>query len=343
MTARVRTRLMIFLLLVSVAGAGFFANWWFVGRHFEKTDNAYVHGDITRISSQLAAQVTEVLVVDNQLVEKGDLLIRLDPRDFEAALAQANANLATRKAEQMQAGTQLDRQDSLIEAARASLEARKAEQRRVELDIKRILPLRKSGYASEEQVSNLHAQLDVSKAQVRGAAADLQTQILTKDTLHADIERFAALVQAAEADVSKSELDLSRTEIRSPVPGRVGQRSVRLGLNVQPGAHLMAIVPGKDLWVQANFKETQIQRMHDNQRVTLVFDAFDSEHLTGRIDSLFPASGAQFSLLPPDNATGNFTKVVQRIPVKIIIDDDQPLKELIRPGMSVSAKVDLRD
>lgn len=343
MPARVRNRLMIFLLLVIIAGAGFFANWWLIGRHIEKTDNAYVHGDITRISSQLAAQVTEVLVIDNQLVGKGDLLIRLDPRDFQTALAQAKANLATRQAERLQAGTQLARQDSLIEAARANLEAHQAEQRRVELDIKRILPLRQSGYASEEQLSNFRAQLDVSKAQVRGAAADLQTQILTKNTLHADIERLTALVQAAEAEVSKGELDLSRTEIFAPVPGRIGQRSVRLGLNVQPGAHLMAIVPDKDLWIQANFKETQIQRMHDGQRVTLTFDAFDDQRVAGRIDSLFPASGAQFSLLPPDNATGNFTKVVQRIPVKITIDDDQLLNGMIRPGMSVHVKVDLRD
>lgn len=343
MPARVRTRLMIFILLVSIAAAGFFANWWLVGRHFQKTDNAYVHGDITRISSQLAAQVTEVLVTDNQLVEKGDLLVRLDPRDFESALAHANANLATRKAEHLYAHAQLARQDSLIEAAKAQLEARKAEQRRVGLDIERISPLRKSGYASEEQISNLRAQLDVTKAQVRGAAADVQTQILTKDALNADIERLTALVQAAEAEVGKALLDLSRTELRAPTSGRVGQRGVRLGQNVQPGAMLLAIVPGKDLWVQANFKETQIQRMHDDQRVTLVFDAFDNEPVKGRIDSLFPASGAQFSLLPPDNATGNFTKVVQRIPVKITIDEDQPLSGLIRPGMSVSVKVDLRD
>ena len=343
MPARVRARLFVFLLLVALVAAAFLAHWWLIGRHYEKTDNAYVHGDITRVSSQLAAQVTEVLVTDNQSVEAGDLLVRLDDRDFSTALAQARANLATREAEHLQARAQLVRQDSLIEAARAAVEARKAEQRRIELDIKRILPLRQSGYASEEQLSNFRAQLDVAKAQVRGAEAELQTQVLSKDTLGADIDRLAALIQAAQSEVAKAELDLSRSEIRAPVPGRVGQRSVRIGMNVQPGDHLLAIVPGKDLWVQANFKETQIKRMRQGQRTTLVFDAFDDQPIQGTIDSLFPASGAQFSLLPPDNATGNFTKVVQRIPVKIRIDNDHPLSQMVRPGMSVSIKVDLRD
>ncbi|CEA01494.1 putative secretion protein [Pseudomonas saudimassiliensis] len=343
MPSRVRNRLLIFLLLVLLVAAALLANWWLVGRHYETTDNAYVHGDITRVSSQLAAQVTEVLVTDNQTVETGDLLVRLDPRDFDNALAQARANLATREAEHQQARAQLRRQDSLIEAARAAVDARQAEQRRIELDIKRILPLRKSGYASEEQVSNFRAQLDVAKAQLRGAEAELQTQILSKETLGADIDRLAALIQAAQSEVQRAELDLSRSEIRAPVPGRVGQRSVRIGQNVQPGDHLLAIVPGQDLWVQANFKETQIKRMRKGQQVTLTFDAFGGQPMVGRIDSLFPASGAQFSLLPPDNATGNFTKVVQRIPVKITVDQQHPLSRTIRPGMSVSVKVDLRD
>lgn len=343
MPARVRKRLFLFLLLVALVAVAVSARWWLVGRHYQSTDNAYVHGDITRVTSQLAAQVTDVLVTDNQTVEAGDLLVRLDDRDFTTALAQAQANLATRQAEHAQARAQLRRQDSMIEAARAAVDARKAEQRRIELDIQRILPLRESGYASEEQLSNFRAQLDVARAQVRGAEAELQTQILSKDTLSADIDRLAALVQAAESEISGAEIALSRAQIRAPVPGRVGQRSVRIGQNVQPGDHLLAIVPGRDLWVQANFKETQIKRMHKGQAVTLVFDAFDDQPVQGHIDSLFPASGAQFSLLPPDNATGNFTKVVQRIPIKVAIDNDHPLSQVVRPGMSVSVRVDLRD
>lgn len=342
MSARVRTRLLLFFLVAGLIGGAFFANWWLVGRHYQSTDNAYIHAEIARVSSQLDAQVTEVLVDDNQLVAAGDLLVRLDPRDFEIALAHARANLATRKAEQREAQSRLAQQDSLIASAQADVEARQAEQKRIQLDINRITPLQQSGFASEEQLSNFRAQLDVAKALVRRAAADARTQTLT-DSLNADVARLEAMVAAAEADIGGAELDLQRTEIRAPVAGRVGQRSVRTGLNAQRGAHLLALVPRQQLWVQANFKETQIEGIRSGQEAVLTFDAFPGQEVPGRIDSLFPASGAQFSLLPPDNATGNFTKVVQRIPVKILIDDDHPLSQNLRPGMSAAVKVSLRD
>lgn len=343
MSARVRARLFVFLLICAVAGMAAFAQWWFVSRYYEETDNAYVQGDITPVSSRLSAQVTEVLVDDNQAVVPGDLLVRLDACDFEIALAEASANLATRRAEQLQAQSRLTQQDSLIAAASANVDASLAEQRRVELDIKRITPLRQSGYASEEQLSNYRAQLEVARAQVSKAQADLQTQKLAKDTLAADIARLDAQIQVAEAAVKQAQLDLERTEIRAPIAGRVGQRNVRIGQNVSPGSNLLAVVPDTELWIKANFKETQISRMHEGLKAELVFDTFPDQPVTGTLQSLFPASGAQFSLLPPDNATGNFTKVVQRIPVKLVIDENSPLAGLIRPGMSVHVKVDLRD
>ncbi len=343
MSARVRTRLVLFFLLVGLAGAGFFAHWWLLGRFLESTDNAYVQADIVRVGSQLAAQVTEVLVADNQQVEAGAVLVRLDDRDFRVALAQARANLANREAERAEARSRLAQQDSLIEAARADVEARQAEHRRIELDIQRITPLRQSGYASEEQLSNYRAQLAVARAHIRRAEADLQTQSLVKETLSTDLERFAALILAAQADVDQAELALERTVITAPLAGRVGQRSVRVGASVQPGTALLAIVPETGLWVQANFKETQIRGLREGQRVRLQFDSFPGESVGGRIDSLFPASGAQFSLLPPENATGNFTKVVQRIPARILVDESHALSRQIRPGMSVAVRVDLRD
>ncbi|HDZ55164.1 MAG TPA: HlyD family secretion protein [Pseudomonas xinjiangensis] len=343
MSARVRRRLFLFFLLVALAGGAFFAHWWFIGRFYETTDNAYIQADITRVSSELAAKVIDVSVTDNQSVERGDLLAQLDDRDFQIALARAEANLANREAERLEAQSRLAQQDSLIAAAQADVEAKQAERRRIELDITRITPLRQSGYASEEQLSNFRAQLAVAEANIRRAQAELKTQTLAKDILRADIERFAALIQAAQAEVDQAGLDLLRTEIRAPAAGRIGQRSVRPGLNVQPGAHLMAIVPERQMWVQANFKETQIENMHEGLEAILEFDAFPGEEVAGRIDSLFPASGAQFSLLPPENATGNFTKVVQRIPAKILIDDEHPLSRRLRPGMSVTVTVDLRD
>ncbi|MEB3735879.1 HlyD family secretion protein [Halopseudomonas pachastrellae] len=343
MSARVRARLFVFLLICATVGAAAFAHWWLVGRYFEETDNAYVQGDITYVSSRLSAQVTEVLVEDNQAVVAGDLLVRLDARDFEITLAEANANLATRRAEHQQAQSRLVQQDSLIAAAAANVDASAAEQRRIELDIRRITPLRQSGYASEEQLSNYRAQLEVARAQVSKAQADRQTQQLAKETLAADIARLDAQIQVAEAAVQQAKLDLERTEIRAPVAGRIGQRNVRIGQNVSSGSNLLAVVPDTELWIKANFKETQISRMHEGLKAELVFDTFPDQPVTGTLQSLFPASGAQFSLLPPDNATGNFTKVVQRIPVKLVIDEDNPLAGLIRPGMSVMVKVDLRD
>ena len=183
----------------------------------------------------------------------------------------------------------------------------------------------------------------MARAQVSKAQADRQTQQLAKDTLAADIARLDAQIQVAEAAVQQAQLDLERTEIRAPVAGRIGQRNVRIGQNVSSGSNLLAVVPDTDLWIKANFKETQISRMHEGLKAELVFDTFPDQPVTGTLQSLFPASGAQFSLLPPDNATGNFTKVVQRIPVKLVVDADSPLTGLIRPGMSVMVKVDLRD
>ena len=183
----------------------------------------------------------------------------------------------------------------------------------------------------------------MARAQVSKAQADRQTQQLAKDTLAADIARLDAQIQVAEAAVQQAQLDLERTEIRAPVAGRIGQRNVRIGQNVSSGSNLLAVVPDTELWIKANFKETQISRMHEGLKAELVFDTFPDQPVTGTLQSLFPASGAQFSLLPPDNATGNFTKVVQRIPVKLVIDEDNPLAGLIRPGMSVMVKVDLRD
>ncbi|ERI50966.1 hypothetical protein N878_01620, partial [Pseudomonas sp. EGD-AK9] len=175
------------------------------------------------------------------------------------------------------------------------------------------------------------------------AAADLQAQRQQTAALEAEVKRLDALILAAGADLEQAELDLARTRIHAPIGGFVGQRAAREGQVVQSGSYLLSLVPDRDIWVQANFKETQIGRMRPGQRAELVFDSYPDTPIEGRIDSLFAASGAQFSLLPPDNATGNFTKVVQRIPVKLTFAADHPLQGLIRPGMSVEVHVDIRD
>lgn len=343
MPAQLKRRLLIFFTLVLLVALAFLADWYFKGRFYESTDNAYVQGEITRISSQLGARIDNVLVEDNQHVTKGELLVHLERADFELAVERARAALATREAEREQAQSRLTQQGSLIAAGQAQVAANQATFNRSQLDLNRAQALRKPGFVSEERVTTLSAESHVARSQVDKAQADLQSQRQQVNALSADLKRLDAQIANARADLAQAELNLSRCEIRAPISGTIGQRNARNGQVVQAGAYLLSIVPDEDIWVQANFKETQIGRMHPGQRAELVFDSYPDTPIEGQVNSLFAASGAQFSLLPSDNATGNFTKVVQRIPVKLTFAADNPLHGRIRPGMSVTVTVDLRD
>ncbi|WP_449122668.1 HlyD family secretion protein [Pseudomonas sp. MPG01] len=343
MPAQLKRRLLIFLLLVLLVAGGFFAHWFFKGRFYESTDNAYVQGEITRVSSQLSARIDEVLVQDNQHVEKGQLLVRLEPNDFRLAIDRANAALATREAERLQAQSKLTQQASLIASSDAQVATTQATLGRSQMDLSRAETLRKPGYVSEERVTTLSADAHIARSQVAKAQADAQGQRQQVNALNAEIKRLDAQIANARADLAQAELNLTRSEIHAPISGLVGQRAARNGQVVQAGAYLLSIVPDEDIWVQANFKETQIGHMQPGQKAELTFDAYGDTPIEARVDSLFAASGAQFSLLPPDNATGNFTKVVQRIPVKLTFKADNPLHGKIRPGMSVTATVNIKD
>jgi len=343
MPAQLKRRLLIFLFLVVLVSLGFFAHWYLKGRFYESTDNAYVQGEITRVSSQLSARIDGVLVQDNQHVNKGDLLVRLEADDFRFAVERARATLDTRQAEHLQAESRLTQQSSLIAAGQAEVSASQATLGRAQLDLNRAQALRKPGFVSEERVTTLSAENNVARSQVSKAQADLQGQRQQISALQAELKRLDAQIATARTDLAQAELNLARSEIHAPISGMIGQRAARDGQYVQNGAYLLSIVPDEDIWVQANFKETQIGKMQPGQRAELVFDSYPDTPIEGRVDSLFAASGAQFSLLPPDNATGNFTKVVQRIPVKLTFSADNPLHGRIRPGMSVTATVDLRN
>jgi membrane fusion protein (multidrug efflux system) len=342
MSAQLKRRLFIFLTLVLLIAGAFFAEWFFKGRFYETTDNAYVQGEITRVSSQLGARVDQVLVQDNQHVEKGQLLVRLEPDDFRLAVERAQAALATREAERLQAQSKLTQQGSLINSAQAQVAASQATLGRTQLDLSRVQALRTPGFVSEERVTTLSADSHIARSQVTKAQADAENQRLQINSLSADIKRLDALIASAKVDVAQAEVNLHRGEIHAPISGLIGQRAVRNGQYVQAGAYLLSIVPDEDIWIQANFKETQIGHMQVGQPAELTFDAYADTPIQGRVESLFAASGAQFSLLPPDNATGNFTKVVQRIPVKLTFAADNPLRGKIRPGMSVTAKVNIK-
>ncbi|MGQ7957428.1 HlyD family secretion protein [Pseudomonas sp. SP16.1] len=343
MPAPLQRRLLLFTALLALLAAALLGHWLLVGRHLQSTDNAYVQGEITRVSSQLNARIERVLVRDNQHVEAGELLAVLEDSDFRLARQRARAALANYQAQLDQARSKLAQQSSLIAASQAEVAASQATLERAQLDLARARALRKPGYVSEERVTTLAADQRVARSQRAKADADLQAQRQQTAALQAEMKRLDALILAAGADLEQAELDLARTQIHAPIGGFVGQRAAREGQVVQSGSYLLSLVPDRDIWVQANFKETQIGRMHPGQRAELVFDSYPDTPIEGRIDSLFAASGAQFSLLPPDNATGNFTKVVQRIPVKLTFAADHPLQGLIRPGMSVEVHVDIRD
>ncbi len=342
MPAQLKRRLLIFVAVILLIALAFFAQWYLKGRFYETTDNAYVQGEITRISSQLGARVNEVLVQDNQHVEKGQLLVRLEPDDFSLAVDRAKATLATREAERVQAQSKLTQQSSLIAAGEAQVAASQATLGRTQLDLSRVEKLRTPGFVSEERVTTLSADSHIARSQVTKAQADVQGQRQQVIALSAELKRLDAQIATAHADLSQAEINVQRTQIHSPISGLIGQRAARNGQYVQAGAYMLSIVPDEDIWVQANFKETQIGHMQIGQPAELKFDSFSDTPIQGRVDSLFAASGAQFSLLPPDNATGNFTKVVQRIPVKLTFAPDNPLKGKIRPGMSVTVSVNIK-
>jgi len=269
--------------------------------------------------------------------------VRLEGQDFQLAVDRAQAALATREAERLQAQSKLTQQASLIAAGQAQVASSQASLGRSQIDLSRAQTLRKPGYVSEERVTTLSADNHIARSQVAKAEADLQGQRQQVNALNAEIKRLDAQIANARADLAQAQLNLTRSEIHAPISGIIGQRAARNGQVVQAGAYLLSIVPDQDIWIQANFKETQIGHMQPGQKAELTFDAYGDTPIQARVDSLFAASGAQFSLLPPDNATGNFTKVVQRIPVKLTFAADNPLQGKIRPGMSVTVKVNVKD
>lgn len=250
MPAQLKRRLTVFLVAVGLIALAFFLHWWFIGRHVESTDNAYVQGEITRVASQLGARVEEVLVRDNQHVDKGQLLVRLEDADFKLAVERAQAALATREAELAQARSKLVQQGSLIAASAADVNASQATLGRAQIDLNRAEALRKPGYVSEERVTTLTADNHVARSQLAKARADLEAQRVQRDTLGAEIKRLEAQIASARTELAQAEINLSRTLIHSPINGLVGQRSARNGQYVQVGTHLLSLVPDEDIWVR---------------------------------------------------------------------------------------------
>jgi len=307
---------------------------------FESTDDAFIDGYVSTISSRVPGQIVRLLVTDNQLVKKGDVLLEIDTRDYDASLAQARAELAMAKSQWDQSQAQVKVNEAKVAQAQASVIAAQAEAQRAANDLQRYQSVEaqaisKSAFdSSQAQSLSGMANVDAAKSQVQAA----QAQVNLSQT---SVEMSAAEIQQAQAKLAQAELNLSYTKIIAPMDARVTARTVQPGNYVQPGQALMALVP-RNLWVVANFKETQLTHMRPGQSVDLVVDIYPDRKFKGHVDSLQAGSGARFSLLPPENAVGNYIKVVQRVPVKIVFDDPLPDDLDIAPGMSVDPNVKIK-
>lgn len=318
-------------------------NWWTTGRYNESTNNAYIRADITTVSARVEGQVEEVLAQDNQRVSKGDLIARIQKDSFKARLAQGRADLEKAEATLNATDNKLALQDSLIAEARAEFDAVRADHELAKGELDRSKGLLEDNATSAQQYDIAVAEELRARARVAGARAHVSAVQQETEILEMERKALAAEVNEKSAAIDLLEIDLAYTDIVAPVDGIVGNKSVRTGQFVRPGTHLMAVVPTETPWIIANFKETQLTRMEPGQVAEITVDTYPDVTLTGRIESLAPASGAEFSLLPPENATGNFSKIVQRIPIKIILPETHALDGLLRPGMSVVVTVDTSD
>lgn len=331
--------------VVVVIAAALTGTWWFKeGRFLKSTDNAYVQADIVVLSPRIAGHVAAILVEDNQRVKAGQPLIRLRDEDWKARLASAEAALAQAVAAVGTAEAQVAAAEAQVGRADADIASAEAERTRADADAKRYGALVGPGWASRQTAEQKVADARQADSQVTAMKAARDAAVRTLDVQRAALIEARAKVTAAEAAVSLARIDLDNTVIRSPIDGFAGNRAAQIGQYVQVGTRLIAVTPPPEQqFVVANFKETQIGRMRRGQTVHLTVDALPGLDIRGTVDSLAPATGAQFSLLPPENATGNFTKIVQRVPVKLVFPPGEAEKlVMLRPGLSVEAEVDTR-
>jgi membrane fusion protein (multidrug efflux system) len=317
--------------------------WWVNKQHYEATDNAFVAADKVSVAPQVDGYVAEVLVADNQPVAAGQVLVRLDPAPLRASLAQAQANAAALDAAVRGVDDKASLEQAMIAQKAAGVDSAHAEAQLAQAELARYGSLATQGWVSPQRAQTAKAAASQAQAGVAQARATLEAERRTAQSLGSARAQTLAQAQAAHAAVDQVRLDLDRTEIRAPVSGVVGARAVRPGQYVRPGTALMSVVPLGEAYVIANFKETQVSRLRIGQQVTIHADAFGKQAIKGRIDSFAPATGSEFALIPVENAVGNFTKIAQRLPVKIAVDRKSTLAGALRPGLSVEIKVDVTE
>jgi membrane fusion protein, multidrug efflux system len=335
-------RVLMVSAAVALLAAGSWYGWdyWTVGRYLVSTDDAYVKADNTTVAPKVSGYIGEVLVDDNEPVKAGQVLARIDDRDFKVAVDQTRADVAAANAAVASKRAQLEVQQAIIAAAKATLEVDTATQTFASQENKRYSDLAKTGFGSVQNAQLAQSRDASALAAIERDNANLASAQKQLELLKAELVQATATASRAVAIEQQAELNLGYTTIAAPIEGVVGNRTLRPGQFVQAGTQLMSLVPTTKTYVVANFKETQLTHVRSGQPVDIVIDMFPGQVVHGHVDSLAPASGQEFALLPPDNATGNFTKVVQRIPVKIVLDGDAAVE--LRPGMSVIPTIQTR-
>jgi membrane fusion protein (multidrug efflux system) len=337
-------RILVFVVAIAIIVI-VSTNWnrWEGGTGWQRTDDAYLQSDLTPITSKVAGYIRELPIQDFDRVHRGQVLAQLVDDDYRAAVAQAVASIAAATAREQTLKAQRELQLANIQAAQAVVAASTAQREQNARDIARQLRLLQTGSSSteaREKLDTAHAQLDAQLAQTRAQAVAAERELAVLD---GEIAQNQAALETARAALIVARLNLEYTTVIAPQNGVIGQRQVKPGQLVGAGTQITTLTPLPNVWVIANYKETQVTHMASGQRAEITVDSFPGHKLRGHLLAFSPGSGAEFALLPPDNATGNFTKVVQRIPVKIVIDDADGLADRLAPGMSVEASVDATD
>jgi membrane fusion protein (multidrug efflux system) len=325
--------------VAGIAVVWFGGDWFLNGRFNISTDNAQLRSDIARVTPKIEGYVANILVAENQQVKQGDLLIELVDDEFVLRLAHAKANLAQAEADAAQAHARISVQRDTLAESRAAREAADATADLSASDAKRLADLAAKGWYPKAKLDQIEAAKRTANAQLNEADASITAQRSQLTSTQAAAASADAKVEAAKAEVAGAELELGRTKIRAPINGTITKKDVIVGQILSPGRVALSIVSSDDVWVLANYKETQINQMRVGQCVNVHVDAYPDKHFKGHVQSLSPSTGSTFSLVPQDTATGNFTKIVQRVPVKIVLDNEAKASGLLRAGLQVTATV----
>jgi membrane fusion protein (multidrug efflux system) len=339
-TRRIRSGLLGVLAVVAVIGLVFGLQWWVHGRFVQETNDAYLRADQVTVSPKISGYVKAIYVGDNQRVAAGQPLVKIDAVNYEASFAAQAAAIEARQADVEAARRQIDQQRAAVREAAAQSKGAQDAAAFAEREAERYRGLSDQGVETQQRYAQAINDRDQARAKLRAAQASHDQAERQGATLAAQVDQALAQLKSAQAQARSAQINIDDTVLRASIGGRVGDRSVRLGQFVQPGGRLLSIVPVNEIYLVANFKETQIGRMRAGQKATIKIDAFGGRKIDAVLDSFAPGTGSQFALLPAENATGNFTKIVQRVPVRFRVLAPSDLRDEVLPGLSATVTVD---